>query len=223
VLATPFADAAIGGEITATSDYIFRGISQSNGHAAAQIDLHASTPGGNFVGGWASTLDENDYELQLYVGHRFDLTPAWSATLTAVDYTYFRHSRASSDDYQELSASLSFLDRWSVSATVAPNAVRYWKGWRAGRHPAYVADATGQWPLVGRVFVTGGVGYYYLSGSSLPGSGGTGYSYGNAGLAYEQQSWRLDVGYFFTDERAQELFPYPRANNRLAATLSWHF
>ena len=35
--------------------------------------------------------------------------------------------------------------------------------------------------------------------------------------------WRIDVGYFLTQDRAQKLFPYPYVNNRFAGTLSWSF
>jgi hypothetical protein len=31
------------------------------------------------------------------------------------------------------------------------------------------------------------------------------------------------VGYFLTQSRARQLFPYPSANDRFAGTLSWHF
>jgi hypothetical protein len=43
------------------------------------------------------------------------------------------------------------------------------------------------------------------------------------GLAYEWHNWRIDVGYFLTQDRAQRLFPYPTANDRFAGTLSWRF
>ena len=47
--------------------------------------------------------------------------------------------------------------------------------------------------------------------------------YGNAGLAFEFKSLRLDAGYYVAQERAQALFPYGRAGNRFAGSVSWHF
>jgi uncharacterized protein (TIGR02001 family) len=217
---------SVGGDISVTSDYIYRGLSESNGHAAVQIDLHASTRAGTFVGAWGSTRDHEreaggDYDAELYVGRRFDLSSAWNATLTALSHYSVGGPQHPANDYQELSASVAYLDRWTFSVSAVPNAVRYWKYRRIGRYPAYVADTTGQWLLSDGLFLTGGIGYYYFSGMGR--WVGTGYSYGNVGLALERRGWRLDVGYFFTQARAERLSPYPTADNRFAGTLSWHF
>jgi hypothetical protein len=96
-----------------------------------------------------------------------------------------------------------------------PNSVRYEGVYRVGRYPAYTADASTQLPLVSRLLLTAGAGYYT--------SDGTGYTYGNAGLAFEFKSLRLDAGYYVAQDRAQALFPYGRAGNRFAGSVSWHF
>ncbi len=221
--------ATLGGEVSVTSDYIYRGLSESGGHAAVQVDLHGSSAAGTFIGAWGTTRDHKldpgaDYEVELYLGHRFNLTGAWSTTLTAVSYSYLGDVEETSNDYQEVSASVSYLDRWTFSLSAAPNIVRYWRYHRTGRTQAYVADTSGQWLLSEGLFLTGGAGYYYYFSapiSRLP--GGAGYGYGNVGFAFERQGWRLDVGYFFTQKRAQLLSAYPTADDRFAGTLSWHF
>ena len=225
VLLAPSGAAAltIGGDASLTTDYIFRGISESDGNGAAQLDLHVTTADGTFVGAFASTLSRVnyrgwDYELETYLGHRFDLTPTWSTSVTAVNYSYLKGNVPFSNDYQELSVSVSYLDRWTLTASAAPNAVRYMYHTRLGRYFAYVADAAGQVPLVGPLFATAGVGYYSLTGPD-PG----GYVYGNVGLAFEYKALRVDAGYYAVQDRADYLFPYGRARNRFAATLSWHF
>lgn len=212
-----------GGDLTLTSDYIFRGISQSADQPALQGDLHLSTADGTFAGLFASTLRKisqhgANYELEEYVGHRFDLSPLWSTTVTAVNYSYRAGNIPFSNDYQEISAALSYLDLWTVSVAMSPNTVRYAGGYRLGRYASYVADASAQLPLVGPLFATAGVGYYTLAGPF-----GTGYAYGNAGLAVEYKAWRLDAAYYVTQVRSQYLFPYGQARNHFAATLSWHF
>jgi uncharacterized protein (TIGR02001 family) len=213
----------VGGDLSLTSNYIFRGISESNGRAAAQLDLHAGTADGTFVGAFASSLGPTfdggaEYELEAYVGHRFDLSPAWSTTVSAVDYTYHHTHLPFSNDYQEISASLSYLDLWTISVAGAPNSVRYAGQYRLGRYPAYVADASGQLPLFGRLFAAAGVGYYSLTGPE-----GSAYVYGNAGLAVQYRAWRLDAGYYFVSDDARRVFPPGIAGNHFAATLSWHF
>jgi uncharacterized protein (TIGR02001 family) len=213
------------GDITYTSDYVFRGISETAGRSAGQIDLHLTTRGGTFLGAFASTLGHLwrtpyedlgwDYELEEYLGHRFDLSPSWSATLTAVNYSYLGGNAPVSNDYQELSAAVSYLDFWTVNVAAVPNAVRYDRGHRLGRYPAYTLDASAQFPIVGRLFVTAGAGYYT--------SDRTGYAFGNAGLAFEFKSLRLEAGYYVAQDRARTLFPYGRAGNRFAGSVSWHF
>src|SRR3981081_2193259 len=90
----------VDGDISYTNDYVFRGISETGGRSAGQIDLRGSTRDGPFRGVFASTLGRTwqrtggnfgwDYELEAYLGHRFDLSPAWSATLTGVSYSYLK-------------------------------------------------------------------------------------------------------------------------------------
>jgi uncharacterized protein (TIGR02001 family) len=228
-VATPLNGVSVGGELALTSDFIYRGVSQSDGHGAAQADLHLSTSGGTFFGVWSSTRDQNlepdaNALLDVYLGQRFALSTTWNATLSARSRYYLGSSQYEpSADYQEIAAAFTYLDRWSFSLTAIPNAVRYWYFRRLSREPAWVAEASGQWLLGEYVFLTGGAGYYRSSGTGDGIDRATGYAYGNLGLAFELAAWRLDVGYFLTQEAARRSFPYPIANQHVAATLAWHF
>lgn len=216
-----------GGDITAVSDYIYRGVSQNYGDPAAQVDLHLGTDNGLFVGAWGTTLSSQgfrpNFETQLYAGKRFELSTNWSATTQLVDYAYLGTHGRRSYDYQELSLSLAYLDSLNFSVAVTPNAVRYSGGYRIGRYAAYDADVTGQWHLIGNLFATAGAGYYYLSGPEAAESETPGYAYGNAGLALAVRSWRLDAGYFLAEHKARYFFPYVMSTSRFAASLSWRF
>jgi uncharacterized protein (TIGR02001 family) len=230
VPARPVQAISFGGNVAVTSDYIYRGYSESNDKAAVQLDLHASTLGGTFVGVWTSTLDNKfrpyaDLELEEYIGQRFDLSSAWNTSVTVTNYSYVGGHQYYSSDYQQITASVSYLDRWTFSLSATPNALRYWGQYRAGRYPAYDADTSGQWLIAKGLFLTGGVGYYLFTGdgSEPIARNSIGYAYGNVGLAYEWHNWRIDVGYFLTEKRAERLFPYPIANDRFAGTLSWRF
>jgi uncharacterized protein (TIGR02001 family) len=213
------------GDLTYTSDYVLRGLSQTAGGSAGQIDVHAVTGDGTFLGIFASTLGRVwqrhyqrlgwDYELEEYLGHRFDVSPSWSTTLTVVNYSYLNGNARMSNDYQELSVAFSYLDLWTVTLASIPNAVRYDRGYRLGRYLAYAADVSAQLPVTGRLFFTAGTGYYT--------SDNTGYAYGNAGFAFKFKSLRLDAGYYVAQEHARTLFPYGRAGSRFAGSVSWHF
>jgi hypothetical protein len=236
-------ESPIGGNLAITSDYIYRGVSQSDGHGALQADLHASSSGGTFGGVWASTRDRDlepgtPAEVQLYLGQRFSLGAEWSATLSGRSAYFVGGPARHSDDYQEISAAFTWLDRYTLSITAIPNATRYvpavcqfnghyYPCYEVYRSAALVADAAGQWLLRqglvgGGLYLTAAAGYYRASAANDDQVPAVGYIYGNAGLALAWRRWRIDFGYFATQHRAARLFPYPVAN-RLAATVSWEF
>ena len=159
------------------------------------------------------------------IGQRFDLNSEWNTSVTVTNYSYQGGHQFYSSDYQQLSASVAYLDRWSLMVSAIPNAVRYWGDYQYGRYPAYDAETSGQWLLYGGLFATAGAGYYLFTGTNAGVNvhSSLGYAYGNVGLAYEWHSWRAEVGYFLTQKRGQVLFPYPVANDRFAGTLSWRF
>jgi uncharacterized protein (TIGR02001 family) len=232
--ATPWARAiSFGGDVAVTSDYIYRGYSQTNNKGALQLDLHASTQTGTYVGLWTSTLDDHyrpwaSFDVEEYIGQRFDLSSAWNTSITATNYQYLGGHQGYSSDYQQIMASVAYLDRWNFSISVIPNMLRYghFGEYRLGRYPAYDAETSGQWLIGNGFFITGGAGYYLFQGTDSMATRhpSIGYAYGNLGLAYEWRNLRLDVGYFVTQKaRAQRLFPYPTANDRFAGTLSWRF
>jgi uncharacterized protein (TIGR02001 family) len=221
-------DIAVGGDLAVTSDYIYRGLSESNGHAAVQADLHADL-NGTFLGAWASTRDHTldpyaDYDVEVYLGHRFALAGSWSATLDVRSHYFVGGPQGEgSADYQQATASVSYLDRWTVSIGAIPNAVHYWFEERVGRSLAWFAETSGQWLVLGEgFFLTAGAGYYQADGTGPRIRRSGGYAYGDAGVAFECRRWRVDVGYFFAQHEARRLFPYP-ISDALAATLTWRF
>ena len=217
-----------GGNLVLTSDYIYRGVSSSNNNPAFQADLHVASGEGSFLGVWGSTRDNKiepyaDYELDIYLGHRFALGNAWSTTLSGRARYLLGGQQGTSDDYQEISVAVTYLDFWTVSVTAIPGAVRYWFYERLSRAPAFVADTTVQWLLYKGLFLTGGAGYYHVTGTGPGIYAAHAYAYGNVGLAWEHRRWRLEIGYYFTGDTAEALMPYPSANERFAGSVAWRF
>ena len=63
---------AISGQYGISSDYMWRGISQSNGNPAINFGIEQQLGVGFYAGAWASTIDFNDdnnVELDLYGGY----------------------------------------------------------------------------------------------------------------------------------------------------------
>ena len=122
------------GEIEAnvalSTDYIFRGISQTNNDPAISGGFDYSFGGGFYVGAWASNVDfgsnletvENaagetvligetssaSTEIDLYAGYVFELAENVELDLGYIYYTYPGDS--SSLNYSEFAASISFSD-----------------------------------------------------------------------------------------------------------------
>jgi hypothetical protein len=233
----------IGGSLAATSDYIYRGVSQSDGQGALQADLHVGLASGTFAGVWASTRDRSlepltPAEIQVYLGQRFALGGAWTVTVSGRSDYFVGGDPDHASDYQEISVALTWLDRCTLSLTAIPNAIRYsyvqfeYQGYpmdyyQQYRSAAFVADGSSQWllregVLGGGLYLTAAAGYYYSSRPDHQPPSALGYLYGNAGLALERRRWRIDIGYFAAQDRAAQLVPYPVAR-RLAATVSWQF
>jgi uncharacterized protein (TIGR02001 family) len=80
---------SIGGSISFTTDYVFRGYSLSNQHPAIQGSLGWSHPSGFNAGIWGSNLDNAGQHLELdwYAGYSGSLR-ALSYSATVVYYTY---------------------------------------------------------------------------------------------------------------------------------------
>lgn len=80
---------SVGGSISLTTDYVFRGISLSNGHPAIQGSLGWNHPSGFNAGVWGSNLDNAGQHLELdwYAGYSGGIR-ALSYSATIVYYTY---------------------------------------------------------------------------------------------------------------------------------------
>jgi uncharacterized protein (TIGR02001 family) len=91
----------IGGNITLTSDYLFRGISQTGGDPALQGDLNYTTESGFYFGSWASQVDGfADLEWDFYAGYDYALAEDTTLHLSGIYYTY--HGTGGADiDYFE--------------------------------------------------------------------------------------------------------------------------
>tara|TARA_B100000497_G_scaffold116615_1_gene141157 strand:+ start:906 stop:1514 length:609 start_codon:yes stop_codon:yes gene_type:complete len=83
-----FAD--VSGSLGYTSDYVWRGISQSGGSGAMQVDLMLEK-NGLYGGVWASQVDFGDeatYEMDFYGGYELWLSDKWSIDVGVLQYNW---------------------------------------------------------------------------------------------------------------------------------------
>ena len=118
--------------LSVTSDYVFRGITQTNFKPAVQGGLDYAFGGsGWYVGAWASNVDfpvpsgspsGPNIELDTYGGYGFAANDSWTVDLHAVRYNYLGESTGyGSIDYNEFFASTSYKGMLTFTLAYAPN------------------------------------------------------------------------------------------------------
>lgn len=112
----------IGGSINLGTDYVFRGISNSNERPQVQADLNWSHSDGLYAGVWASNTDfggpGNSMEVDPYIGHSAAIGASdWSYD---VGFWYYHYPGAQSDfDYWETYGILTYtLDMLSITGSL---------------------------------------------------------------------------------------------------------
>jgi uncharacterized protein (TIGR02001 family) len=216
------ADSGWAGSLVATSDYVFRGISQTSGGAALQGDLHYRWTAGAFAGVWASSIDlpvpgVGHTEINLYAGWAWAPTPDWSTRLSYVRYLYPDASQDVHYDYGELSGTVGFRDRVFATVSWSPDRARpaYYTG---GRGRAWSYELALRQPLWRWFGAAAGVGHYDLSDVY-----GVNYWAWNATLTATAGRFEVDLARFGSDDTARDFFGRESAGGRWALTGIWRF
>lgn len=199
--------------IGGTSDYIFRGFSQSARDPAWQVGADA-TYGILYAGIWSSHIDFGDVgpnrvataEVDLYAG----IKPVWGpATFDfGVIYYWYPGSLGGTNlDYTELKAGVSgaFIPKLD-KLTLGYNGFYTWEGTaRTGEIFTSEFSAAYELPKMWIFTPTVSALYGYVAGNSgfnfttFVGNGKDHYSYWNAGLALAVEKLTLDFRYWDTD------------------------
>jgi uncharacterized protein (TIGR02001 family) len=113
------AETEISGNVALTSDYKFRGISQSNEDIAIQGGFDIAFDNGIYIGTWGSSVDfdfdsddgyNGSLELDYYAGWAGDITDNIGVDVGYLYYDYPGDSSAGEGDYQEIYMSVSLFD-----------------------------------------------------------------------------------------------------------------
>lgn len=115
------ADSPVSGSMGVTSDYLFRGASQTQGGPALQAGLRYDHASGAYVTGWTSNVDYGpgyegvDREVDLVLGFAREVGPV-SIDLSRTRYVYPGAEPDGSLDYAEWLLTAGFGPRWSATA-----------------------------------------------------------------------------------------------------------
>ena len=162
------ADAAGAGEeatsnlswnLAVTSDYVFRGISQTDFDPALQGGLdYAFGDSGFYVGVWGSNVDfvdgdGPDIEVDSFIGYSADVSESWNLDFSLVRYSYFGEQDAyGSIDYNEVFAKAT----WNEMLTLT---VAYANDYANLGYSSLYYNLAGTWDVGNEFALNAGVGH----------------------------------------------------------------
>ena len=140
-----------------TSDYVFRGVSQTDENPALQLGADFSFGSGFYIGAWGSNVDfgadNDDIELDTYIGWNTDLSDVWNLDLMINRYNYFgAEDYVSSIDYNEFLATAAYDETYSFTFGYTNDV------FASGEDGFYYA-ASGTWEVGNGFSLGAGVGY----------------------------------------------------------------
>ncbi len=210
-----------GGGLAATSDYVFRGVSQTDEDPAIQGNLDFGHSSGFYAGVWASNVDFAapdgiDVEVNLYAGWVFGLVDEASLDLYWIRYIYPGANAGFGINYDEYVAALSLLDYYTATVAWANDYLRTDEG-------ALYYHLGAEFPLpVAELNLKLGFGYNDISKAA-----GSDYRDFQVGINRSWGAYKADLSYFDTsgfDSDVQALLgPDKWADGRVVLTLSYEF
>lgn len=215
--------------LTATSDYVHRGLSQSGGDPALQGGLAYRWANGAQAGVWASSIDtplglgggsggssDMGLELDYHLGFGRALGADWAGQLALTYYTYPDSELPVDYDYAEFGATLSWRGRLALALAWSPEVSGY-DGYALREAPATSGELSLQWPLAAPLWAGAGIGY-----AERPELDG-GYRYWSAGITVQLGRWTADLLRIGSDADARRRFGDTAAEDRTVLSLGVRF
>lgn len=192
-----------------TSDYVFRGFSQTDENPAIQGGVDLTFDSGFYAGAWASNVDfgdDTDAEVDVYGGYRTEAA-GFALDFGVVGYLYVNEPSAADYNYVEFKAAAS-----RAFGPVTLGAMVYYSPDFFGLdEEATYVEANGSFSPAPKWTVSGAVGYQALDVSDD-------YTTWNAGVAYAiTDNVSIDARYHGAD------VDVPLADDRAVASLKFTF
>jgi uncharacterized protein (TIGR02001 family) len=219
------AEGSFSGNVALTTDYVFRGISQTQGDPALQGGFDYSH-GSFYAGTWGSSIDfgsagglatDTHLELDLYAGFKPTLGPV---TLDLGVIGYFYPDAGIDDlDYVELKVggSVAPAEGLTIGATLFYSPEFTFNG-----GDSLYAEATAGYTLNEVFSVSGGVGNQSVDAAGYfvtPTSSTDNYTTWNVGGTLSKWGFGLDVRYYDADEDITNFAGEVVSDERVVATL----
>lgn len=139
--------------ISAVSDYVWRGVSQTDEDPTGQAGVTYSHDSGFYVGTWASGVDfgsgKPDFEVDGFIGYNTDFSDSVNFDVMVNRYMY---PDAGGLNFNELITKTTFIDTYSLT-------VAYSDDFGGTDEDAWYFNAGGSWELPHEFGLTAGLGY----------------------------------------------------------------
>lgn len=179
--------------LAVTSDYVFRGITQTDFDPALQGGLdYAFGDSGFYIGAWASNVDfadpdGPDLELDTFVGFSVDASEKVNLDFSLVHYTYFGEKDAyGSLDYSEFFAKATFSEMITFTFAYAPDYANL-------DYSSTYFNVAGSWELGNEFSLNAGVGRSNFSDDN------GGYTDWNLGVSRQFGPVNAAINYYDTN------------------------
>ena len=217
------ADESWSASLGTTSNYVYRGVSQTYGGGAVQLGANYQNPLGWFAGAWGSNVDPYpggafSKELDVYAGVNRSLGADFTLRGIYTHYAYLQDPRPARYDHNEFAATIAYLDLIAATVSYQPDSSSYSLLGFVQKRATLAYELTGRWPLRAGFAVTAGGGYYDLHDLFR-----VGYWAGDVGLAYVYRHLTLDLNRFFCDATAARLYEDASANGTWVISAVMHF
>ena len=214
----PAAAVEVSGYLTLTTDFVWRGVSQSDGDPAVQLGLDLNLDSGIYAGVWGSTVDisngptrQRDSQVNYYVGYIVDVGERWSVGANAVAYSYPGATGDVDYDYREYALSANYDDRLWLEYSYSDDL--YHSGESSSNYDIYF-----EYPLTTAWTIGSGIGYYDVS--SLTGSG---YTNWQLGITRSVGRFDIDLRYHDSNRWVPIVSSDDRTGARIALTVGLAF
>jgi uncharacterized protein (TIGR02001 family) len=200
-----------------TTDYVFRGVTYSDGHAAVQAGADVALDSGLYFGIWGSTADisvgstQRDLEVNYYLGYDYDLQGAWSIGANVVAYTFPGTEGDIDYDSLEYSIVANYDDRAWLEYSYSPDLFH-------SDRQTHNVDLYAEWPLPAKLMLSAGAGYYDVSDLT-----GSSYDYWQLGLTRSFGRLDVDLRYHDSSRAVRFISTAERAKARVALSVKLVF
>ena len=198
-----------------TSDYVFRGITQTNYDPALQAGMdYAFGDSGWYVGIWGSNVDFADddgpgLEVDTYVGWNHDLSDSVNLDLSVVQYAYMGEREAyGSIDYTEVLGALTWNEMITFNVGYAPDYANldYSSTW---------VNLAGAWDVGNDFSINASIGHSQFSDDN--GS----YNDWNIGVSKQFGPVNAALNYYDTNLDFDEAAEHQHASDQVVLTLAF--